>query len=284
VAGKERAFIALPGGGALAVVVPEAQTAASQNVWVISADGDVQPAMPIRGALETARLFPGTEGAPLLWTGDRWLRWRPWQGDFSATDLTTVHAGPAAGAFSSSDFGLALWLADDATGARVMGMRFDTRGPYATENPDDPLLVNGPDLFAPDRLAGAATSAIRFDPNYGLVLEPDTSAFLADATFGSFAVDFDVPNGIAPRVVLRDERGTELEVGGASCLIVGFPATHTMHLVRDGSAVTATLDDGAPRPCLSTLAGGAEARVSVGLRGAPSGPFSTARRFVLQRN
>jgi hypothetical protein len=284
VAGKERAFVALPGGGALAVVVPEAQTAASENVWVISADGDVQPAAPIRGALEMARLFPGTEGAPLLWTGDRWLRWRPWQGDFfSANGLDTVRSGPAAGAFSSSDVGLALWLGDDATGVRVVGMRFDTRGPYATENPDHPLLVDGPDLFAPDRLAGTPSSAIRFDASLGLVLEQGTSAFLTDATLGSFTLDLDVPNGIAPRVLLRDERGTELEVGGASCLIVGFPGTHTLHVARDGSSIVTTLDDGVARACPAPLPGGDSGRISVGLRGAPAGPFSTARRFVLQR-
>ena len=58
-------------------------TAGFQNVWVISASGDVDHATAIVGSLTDAVLFDGTEQEPVLWTGDRWLVWQPWQGVFT---------------------------------------------------------------------------------------------------------------------------------------------------------------------------------------------------------
>ena len=46
-----------------------------------------RPYMPLGPAvryLTAARLFPRTEGSPVLFTGDRWLQWRPWLGSFGA--------------------------------------------------------------------------------------------------------------------------------------------------------------------------------------------------------
>ena len=83
VAGDERAFVPLEGGGVLAVVRPSTGVTDFKTVCVISADGVIEPALPIDPAtLDTVRLFPGSGGAPVLWTGRRWLRWQPWFGAF----------------------------------------------------------------------------------------------------------------------------------------------------------------------------------------------------------
>jgi hypothetical protein len=83
VTGQERAFVPLEAGGALAVVRPATGASDVSTVYVISADGTIDAALPVDPtALERVRLFPGADGAPVLWTGQRWLRWQPWFGAF----------------------------------------------------------------------------------------------------------------------------------------------------------------------------------------------------------
>ena len=276
VARKERGFVALPGGGALAVIAPDAGDVGLENVWVISADGEPEHAAPIAGALTMARLFAGAEGRPLLWTGNRWLEWSPWSGAFVAPGaLAAAKGGPSSDAFASPDLGLAMWL----DGSALVALRFATPTAYATF--PLPLLAPGTSdtsHVAPDRLVSpGVTTSIQLDPELGLVLAPGASVFVTDATYGALIVDVDTPSGEPPLVVLRDEHGNETAIGGEACpfaITRGAPAT--LHIERDGARVRVDAHD-----CAAPVK--ADARVSIGFRGAAGADRSVARNVRIVR-
>jgi hypothetical protein len=260
--GSARAFIALEGGGALAVLTPPAPTPGFQNVWVIDATGALEVATPIPGALASPVLFGGAQGAPVLWTGDRWLQWQPYAGMFGELDVLDDVPAAISDATCAPDPGLALWL--DEASAQLNLLRFDTRNIYSAL--PGPLLVTGPAETAPDRL-----DAVSWDVDQGLVLTagtPGAAAFVTDRTYADVAIDVDAPTGEPAMVALRDDLGNELDVGGPSCpgaLVPGDPST--VHVQRTGGTVTWSLADGASGTCAGAL--GSTARVSVGLRASP---------------
>jgi len=274
VASAERTFLALHAGGALAVVAPD--DGSDALVAVISADRGLQLAATIPGKLAHPRLFDGDGGAPLLWTGDRWLRWQPWLGTFAATFDAPQKPkpgpdGPAGDALASLDPGLALWLDGDA----LVGLRFGARGAYTTDV--GTLLAQGTGPFAPDRLVEATSAPLGFVDGQGLRLDADTAAFLSDATFADVAVDVDTDPGRSPLVVLRTPDGAEIEIGGATC--PGVASRH-LRVERRGPAVRVVVDGGASFACPVGPAG--TERVAIGLRGASSG--SVARDVVISRS
>jgi hypothetical protein len=280
VTGQKRAIVPLQAGGALAVIVPEPGSPPDfKTVWVISADGTLEPALPVDPAtLDTARLFIGTDGAPVLWTGRRWLRWTPWFGAFQPI-AGAPSTGPTLDAIASGDPGLALWLEDRGeAGMNVTGFRFATRTRF--DAVPKPLLVTGLEQLAPDRLAGSRASSLYFDPDRGLMLGPGASAFLTDVTFADLELEVDV-TASAPSVVLRLETGAELEVGGAGC---AFAQSASKHLVvrRRGRRVDVRVDDAPFRTCPTELE--RNGRVSVGLRGSQGAGLSGGRNLVVTRH
>lgn len=287
VTGQERAFVALEGGGALAVVRPQEGVTDFSTVWVISADGTLEPGLPIDPTtLEPGiRLFPGTDGAPVLWTGHRWLRWQPWFGAFQPIPDAPTR-GPRSPAIASGDKGLALWLDDRAEDPHedvalenllfVRGYRFATRTRFGSVK--NPLLADGTDGLAPDRLAGTPGSSIRFVPDRGLELGPGASAFVTDVTYADVAVELDGP--FAPSIVLRQEDGRELEVGGAACAFAQN-AMKTIRVERTGKRVTVRADDGDARACPTEL--DAAARIAIGVRGAGGTGVSVAHNLRISR-
>ncbi len=255
-----RAYAALEGGGALAVFAPPPGADPSyQSVWVIDADGSFEAATPVPGTLTQPMLFGGAGGAPILWTGDRWLRWQPWSGSFGAF-LSLDAAPPKVHAPGiSPDPGMALW--SDATTSALTSMRFDTRGVYSALS--GPLLVTDASDMAPDALAGPAGAT--FDPSLGLVLPPNRSAFITDRTYADLSIDADAPTGEPALVVLRDELGNELEVGGASCLApFNAGAAPSIHVERHSSSVSWSWSTGGAGTCAWATA--ADGRITVGLR------------------
>ncbi len=282
VSGRERAFVPLASGGALAVIIPENATPDFKTVWVISADGSLEPGVPVDPAsLDTVRLFEGAESAPMLWTGKRWMRWQPWFGAFQ-TVADAPETGPALDAIANGDSGLALWIEDriengQFAGMYVTGFRFATRTRFAAV--PKPLLVDGPGQLAPDRLAGIAGSSIRFDRDQGLVMGPGASAFLTDVSFADFDLDVDV-TAAAPSIVLRDESGRELEVGGASCAFAQGAQRHVA-VRRSGRSVVVRADEGEERTCPTELEPGA--RVAIGVRGSQATGLSGARNLIVTR-
>ncbi len=279
VTGRERGFVPLQAGGALAVVIPEGDAPDFKPVWVISADGSLEPGLPIEpSTLESVRLFAGEDGSPVLWTGRRWLRWQPWFGAFQPIG-GAPSVGPATEAIANGDSGLALWLEDRAeAGMNVTGFGFGWRTAYDTV--PKPLLIGSPDQLVPDRLAGFRGSSLSFELERGLVMGPGASAFLADVTFADFSLDIDI-TAAAPAIVLREESGRELEVGGAACAFAQAATSH-LEVVRSETKVRARLDrTGELRDCPTELE--KSKRVSIGLRGAQGSGVSAARNLVVVR-
>lgn len=261
--GTARSFIALEGGGVLAVLTPPTATPDFQNVWVIDATGALEVATPIQGPLANPVLFGGAQGAPVLWTGDRWLQWQPYAGVFGALDVLDDVPAVIGDATCAPDPGLALWL--DPASAQLALLRFDTRNVYSSL--PGPLLITGTAETAPDRLG-----AVSWDVDQGLTLAPGTpgaAAFVTDRTYADVAIDVDAPTGEPAMVALRDDQGNELDVGGPTCAGAVIPGdASTLHVERSGSTVTWSLADGGSGTCAGTLGG--SARVSIGLRAAPS--------------
>ena len=278
VAGSGRAYAALEAGGVLAVISPPANAPpAFQNTWRIDPDGVIEPAAPVAGGVTQPALFGGAGGAPVLWTGDRWLRWAPWTGSFEALDVIDDTPARVGSATASPDLGLAMWL--DAKDATPTALRFDVRGEYSALS--GPLLVSDTVDIAPDRLV--APGAVTFEPQAGLVLGAGASAFVVDRTYADIDVELDAPTGEPAVLVLRDDLGSELEVGGVSCLlgaaVTGAPSSLTVQ--RRGATVTWTVSGKAPRACSTRVR--ADARVSVGVRGAADLSRSVARNLRITR-
>jgi hypothetical protein len=276
VTGKQRAFVALDAGGALAVIIPETNDPAFKTVWRISADGTLEPAPAIEPAsLDTLRLFEGAGSAPVLWTGRVWLRWTPWGGAFQPMANAPTRGPASDSPIVNGDPGLALWLDDNGQTMNVTGFRFASRTRF--DALPSALLVTGPDFFAPDRLAGG--EAIRVDPDRGVLLGPGASVFLTDVTFADFDVAIEVTAG-PTSIVLRRETGAELEIGGVECAFA-LAAKSAIAVERRGASVRVRVDGGEPRACPSTL--DPNARVFVGLRGSQGASLSGARNFRILR-
>jgi hypothetical protein len=271
-----RAFAPLGAGGAIAVVSPPPNAPPDfQNVWVIDADGGIEAATGIQGPLTRPVLFGGAGAAPVLWTGDRWLRWQPWGRSFGALDLLDHSPAQIGDATCAPDAGLALWIAADSP--MLTAMRFDVRNEYAPLS--HALLVDDTSETAPDRLPTAGTLA--FDASLGLVLAPGASAFVTDRTYADAAIDVDAPTGEPALVVLRDELGSELEVGDPSCPGALVYGSASVHITRRGGTVSWRLPGGANGVCKGTLR--SNARVSVGLRAPSSAARSVVRNLRVVR-
>lgn len=279
VTGRERSIVPLPAGGALAVVAPEDRAATSfQTVYVISAEGSIEAAVPLDPAeLDRVRLFEGANGAPVLWTGRRWMRWQPWVGAFSPI-LDAPAAGPDGDAFASGDSGLALWMRarPGAPGVYVAGFRFDVKGRF--ESLTRTLLAGGTGGLVPDRLPGDGTSIV-FSPSKGLSLGPGATVTIPDLTFADFHFELEVVDA-APEVVLSSDRGAVYSVGGAECAFAQA-AERKLTVDRSGKRVHVRVDDRDPRECPLEL--DASSRVAVGLRGASGSASSGGRNLVLHR-
>jgi hypothetical protein len=286
VATARRDFIALPGGGALAVLAPDALAPSFQNVWVIAADGSIESGARLTSVSGEIALFAGTDGAPLLWDGARFQRWQPWSGSFAREFFGAVSpVGPSTSStrasIASPDRGLAMWLDRD----RVVGMRFDTTGPFTTLV--RPLLHDDTARLSPDRLVTAATpERARFDTSGGLMLGKDVSAFVTDLTFGGFELTLETDPDRAPTVVLRD-------VGTAVDYVIGVPvaitdvvcplprATSSIKITRSKDRLTVAVDGGAPTTCPKAPPG--TSRLTVGVRGAVDNGASATRNLMLTR-
>jgi len=209
VAGSARAYVALQSGGALAVIAPPAGADATfHNTWVIDPDGVLEAATSIEGALTQPALFGGAGDAPVLWTGDRWLRWQPWLGTFGALgarDAAPAHVGVVS---ASPDRGLALWLDSSNTSEpRFTALRFDVRGEYSPLG--GPLLVSDAGDLSPDHLvtSGAVTFDSALDGG-ALTLEPGASAFVTDRTYADVRVE---PLDLRKDVKITIQRGVFMD-------------------------------------------------------------------------
>ncbi|HSQ62519.1 MAG TPA: hypothetical protein VLM85_04870 [Polyangiaceae bacterium] len=268
-------IVALDGGGALVVNVPGPGDGPTfQNAWNLTPEGALSPVTSIL-AITDAKLFPGADGHPVLWAGDRWLQLDPWSATqtWTAIDANSGAPGPAQDSPTvSPDPGLLAWIAGDGS---VMLRRLSTRNVFATD--PQPYLAASKDHLVPDRWSPTMT----FDTS--LFLPASTGAFVADARFLDVTVDVDAPSDGLPQIVLRGESGAEVDVGGASCPLVAPPLPAHLHVERRGGQVTyrlGTATDSPATPCGSAAIGASE-RIAVGLRAA-AGPARAKSLRILR--
>ncbi len=265
----DRAFIALPGGGVLAVggcQVSEVPCGGDcragcpptdlsggdeprYDAWWISEQGDVAPVeLPV--AAPRPLLFGGADGAPLLATGasDERNLWRfdPWQARFELAPLTLTalpRAGDGQAALADQ---AVLWTSDDEEGAHLVGLRWGTRDHLAI---DPPLVTSdGSDgLAAPFPLVPDRPTAghVRFQRSERILIfdaESEARVFVASADYGALSVELWV-EGDAPRVILGDQ-----EYGGEACPWPRGDAS-IFKLERDSSGVTLSSGGALAAPC-----------------------------------
>ncbi len=261
-AGTAQAFAALEAGGALVVQGSGTGSSCSLAVWQVSAERASQqaPSVPCNEAPSPV-FFGGAGGAPVLWTGEVWLRWQPWSGTFASLDVLDHQAATIGDAWCSPDPGMALWL--DPSTSQLTALRFDTTNAYS---PLPTTLVTGASSLAPDLLPLPGVAS--FDtqsPEGQLDLGLNAGAFVTDRTYGDLALDVDMPMSQAAVVVVRDAAGNEVDVGGVDCPASLSPPS-PLHVERHGATVTwSTTPGGASGTCQAPF--DANARVSVGLRG-----------------
>jgi hypothetical protein len=291
--GGAEAFVALEGGGALAVVAAPADQADGSPPFptvlqIPASRGAPQPASSVEAPLTAPVLFGGAQGAPVLWTGSLWLRWQPWNRQFGALfTLDTLSAQTTIGRSTCSpDPGVAMWLdPSDASQPKLTLLRFDTRNEYSTLPSD--LLTTGTSELAPDSLAVQGAVWFNDQSSEGeLDLGPGDSAFVTDRTYADVAIDVSMPDQQPALMVLRSTLGDEMEVGGLACPAALGAVPVALHVERHGSAVTWSTPGGPDAgptsgSCAATFGEGD--RISIGVRGAHSGGISAVRDLRVTR-
>ncbi len=277
-AGSGFSIVALEAGGALAVVAPPTSMPANfQTTWVIGADHSVTAAMAVQGTLTRPVLFGGAGGAPLLWTGDRWLQWQPWAGAFTSAPVLDSAPANLGDAFTSPDPGLAMWL--DPVRTRLVALRWDTSNVFSA----DPSAYLAQDSIgvAPDALPAGGT--VTYTGGTGLSMAQGAGAFVTDRTYADVSIRVTFAAGQAPFVVLRDDQGTPHVVDGTCCpgLLTAQGSTPSLDVERTGATVTCAVNDAVPQTCSWTL--DASARVAVGVQGVTTTSPSIVSEIVVKR-
>lgn len=252
-----RAFVAMPGGGALAVGgcqdrAPDpgedcsecahgCPPAGGYDAWWITPEGvpEQLPALPVDAPHPA--LVAAENGAPFLWNphSNIWLRFDPWQARF-------VHvAGPGPGpdaelpAPLAIDPGAFVWLARSGNRTVLSGFRHGTRErfafdllpmlrflPPAGSFPESPAWH-----LAPDRSPLGADAQVHLDAE-NLVLDGDyATAALTDTTYASLRLEMTLVEGDPPRVLLGGHA-----LGDSDC---PWPksSSHRLVLIRDAGRV-----------------------------------------------
>lgn len=276
--GPPFALAALQGGGALVVVTPPPNPPASfKTTWVVGADRSVTAAASVQGSLTAPILLGGAGGAPLLWTGDRWLQWQPWLGAFGlAVGLEGVSAN-IGDARATLDPGLAMWL--DPSQQRLVALRTATTNAYS----EDPVAFLTPDDtgVAPDSLPGVG--GVTYTGGTGLTLPLGTSAFVTDRTYADVSIRVRFDAGQPPSVLLRDNQAALYFVDDTCCagLLDASSPQPVMDIERHGATITCAVDGAAASTCPTTL--GPAARVSVGVGGLRRGVPSLVEEIIVTR-
>ncbi len=269
----DRAFVAMPGGAALAVGGCATRGGSDcRDAWWISSSGVPErlPDLPVEAP--HPMLVRATDGAPWLVAGPDsarvLLRFDPWQGRFASPPAAPTDAPPAdLPAPVALDGGAFVWLAHAAQGLALRGTRFDTRGRFAFDVA--PLLSTLPPEgsypetqalhVAPDRSPLRDGAGVAFDAATGLHLSGDVaSAVVTDTTYATLNASITLTSG-PPPLVLLDEH----VFGAADC---PWPAA-------EGDTLTVTLAPNTlvlSRGDVSTTCSIPNGRFALGFRAVPT--------------
>jgi hypothetical protein len=270
------AFIALPGGGALAVGGVARDTGAPANgvFWIDNA-GAIEKLVsltPQQRGTKRVRLVAAGDGAPWLWNGDIWLRFDPWQSAFFLPDAAPEN-GPDDDlpAPAAVDPGLFVWLSRTRSGepeekTGLFGFRHGMRGPY-THDPD--FLLADPRHLAPSR-PPRADAEVWADAR-GLHLSQSSGVVITDTSYGNVVVSGEAPGSSLPTLTLG-----QLAIGPEPCPWPGTGSKFTV--TRAGRTVLVAIDDEAPKSCA-----GPDGRVTIGLGGLGPEPVTVKQITVGRR-
>ncbi len=251
--GEASDLVALGAGGALYVVKRSGEDAA--DAWRIGSDGSIASIGRIANVSRLA-LAPSDRGSALLYTGNRWLSFDPWGDRFVPNfDLPDL-SGPASSLVFAPDPGLVLWGSIESGTLAMRGSRHSIRSAFSFVA--KPLLRDDLGAFAPD---GSPGTRVVFQSGRGLNLSNGGAAFLADVTFASVSVTFDVVD-VAPLLVMRDERGVEAVVGEGACPWESSPKGRVTVKRREGS-IRVSLDSAEATECTAPWSTG---RIALGFR------------------
>jgi hypothetical protein len=277
----DRAFVAMPGGGVLAVGGCEARAPRDDaeaeacaeacrsgcpprpgyDAWWITRDGEPR-ALEFDLAAPRPLLLGGEGGTPILATGApgerRLYRFDPWHARFDALPVT-VPAPPRAGLPAASvDVEALVWLAETAEGVLLEGLRVGTRNRFARDvllvTQADPEFPDRPLHLAPDRgldeLAG-------YDGALWFTEGAAARVYVAATDYADVSLEIDF-EGEPPRVWLGQS-----ELGGTLC---PFPSGESpIWVIRSGS--TARLRAGAATTQCDVAAGRLNVAFAAPLRG-----------------
>jgi hypothetical protein len=302
-AALERAFVALPGGGALAVggcdpVLREGTClpcgngpgCISHDVWWIEPQGGARPLPPLPDTLATAepRLVAAAEGAPWLIANGRLARFDPWQGRF----LTVAESGYATVQEPLAlDQGSFVWLQRDGEAVTLLGQHASQRGPLTQDVA--PLLVGSGRAVAPHRaptsVAPNAELTLRYGAASGLELGGAAAMVsITDTDYADFTLDLTLAEGPPPLLRLSGKgaaAGENASFGGLECswpeLSAAGSTPARLRVQRTGDAVSLLLADEATAatPCRRTL----PERVGIELSGTSLG-VSRLLRIEVRRS
>jgi hypothetical protein len=248
----ERAFVALPGSGVLAVGGCEPREprdaserdecrascragcppAAGYDAWWITAEGELHE-LDFELAAPRPVLLGGGDGAPLFATGapgdTRLYRFDPWSASFQRLEVE-VPAPPRAGLPAQAlDVQAYVWLAETEAGVSLHGLRLGTRNRYSRDvslvAQADPEFPGRPLHLVPDRPLDASAG---YDGTLWFEAASPVAVHVAATDYAelSLSVHFE---GAAPRVLLG-----ATELGGDGCAWPA-PSSSPVRVVRSGA-------------------------------------------------
>jgi hypothetical protein len=239
---------ALEGGGALVV------ENSAQSSWIIGAAGDIQQTQAMLGMLSNPVLFGGAGGAPVLWTGDHFLRWQPWSatwGEFVTLDGATPSVQ---GTIVSPDPGLGIWF--DANQKQLVALRFDTHNTYSELGPGGSVDL-GNDM-SPDELPSQTVVDLSTEGN--ITVTSEANAFVTDRTYADVTVHVTSSKSPGACVVLRTTSGQLMTLPDPK-----YTPGQTLDVQRSGANLSFSIDGHPYVQSGTVIAVGA--RVAVGVRG-----------------
>jgi energy-coupling factor transporter ATP-binding protein EcfA2 len=246
---------ALQGGGALVVV------ASAQSSWIVGEAGDIKQAPATLGMLSNPVLFGGAGGAPVLWTGDHFLRWQPWTATWG--EFVTIDGAPPSiqGTIVSPDPGLGIWF--DANQRQLVALRFDTHNAYSE------LGTGGSVDLGNDTSPGELWSPtlVSFSPDTGITVTSAANAFVDDRTYEDVAVHVTSESALGACVVLRTTSGQDVILPDPTSADGGKGPSpgKVLDVQRSGATVSFSVDGRPYQTSATAIAVGT--RVAVGVRG-----------------
>ena len=256
----DRAFVALPGGGVLAVGGCEARLPRDDgesaecaqtcrrgcppsdgyDAWWIAPSGELHQ-LSFELSAPRPVLLGGGDGLPVLAPGmpgeQRLYRFDPWRGEFDALTVEVPLPPSAELPAQAIDVEAFVWLAESVEGVSLQGLRLGTRNRYSRDvflvAQSDPDFPERPLHLVPDR---PLDRTVTYDGSLQFEAESPVSIYVAATEYAdvSLTITFE---GAPPTVLLGTTR-----LGGQVCAWPE-PATSPLRVIRRGTNAELVVGD-----------------------------------------